>query len=125
MTPGLQERLHQRKYPLVLDPPPNPLGQRRVPDLVETRLDIGLQYPLVGVGCQVVDLGDRVLRPSVRAEPIRARQKVRLENRFKHRLQAGLDHPIGDSRDTELAEFSARFGYHHLPHFDRPKLARL
>ena len=48
-------------------------------DLVEARLDVGFQHPLVVpcFGCQVEDLGDRVLRMPVRAKPVRARKKVR------------------------------------------------
>jgi len=72
-----------------------------------------------------VDLRYRILRPPVRAEPIRARLEIRLEDRFQHRLQAGLDHAIRDSRDTELAELPAFLRYQHLPHFDRPELTRL
>jgi hypothetical protein len=74
----------------------------------------------------VVDLGDRVVRTPDRAEPIRARLEIRLENRLEHRLQAGLDHAVGDGRDTQFPEFPGiAFGYHHLPHFDRPELAGL
>jgi hypothetical protein len=59
-----------------------------MPDLVETGRDIGFQNPVIvpGSGCQMVDLGDRVMGAPVRAEPVRARQEVRLENRLEHRL---------------------------------------
>jgi hypothetical protein len=42
-------------------------------DHVETRLDVGLQYPVVPLTGEVVDLGDRVLGAPVRAKPVRAR----------------------------------------------------
>jgi hypothetical protein len=58
---------------------------------IETGFDVSLQHPLVSSGAEVVDLGDRVVSAAVRAEPIRARLEIRLEDRFEHRLQAGLD----------------------------------
>jgi hypothetical protein len=74
----------------------------------------------------VVDLGDRVVRAPVRAEPVRARLEVRLENGLEHRLQAGLNHAISDSGDTQLPEFPGiTLGNHYLPHFDRPEPAGL
>ena len=52
----------------------------------------------------MVDLGDRVLRASVRAEPVRARLEIRLEDGLEHQLQARLDHPVGDGGNSELPE---------------------
>jgi DNA invertase Pin-like site-specific DNA recombinase len=40
--PGFQERPHQRYQALVCDPAPHPIEQWRVPDFVETRLNVGL-----------------------------------------------------------------------------------
>src|ERR1039458_4791960 len=70
--PGFQERLYQRAGTLVLDPHPEAVHQCRMRDFVETGFDVGLEYPPVidGLRCQVVDLGDRVMRTPVRAEPI-------------------------------------------------------
>src|SRR6266568_1324899 len=126
--PGFQERLHQRAHPLVLDPPPYPVEEWGMPDLIETGFDIGFQDPVIGSepGRQVVDLGDRVLRAPVRAKPIRARQEIRLENGFEYQFQTGLDHPICDSGNSKFSELPRRsFRDHHLPHLDRPELARL
>ncbi len=54
---------------LVLDPAPHPVQQRRVPDLVETRLDVGFQHPLMRVAGQEVDPSNRVLGAAVGPEP--------------------------------------------------------
>jgi hypothetical protein len=52
------------------------------------------------VGAELMNLGDRVVGPPVRPEPVRDRLKVGLEDRFQHQLQRGLDHPISDGRNT-------------------------
>jgi len=95
-------------------------------DLVEAGLYIGLQNPVVinGLRREMMDLGDRVLRPPVRAEPVRARLEIRLENRLQHQLQASLDHPVSDGRNTELAKFSILLRYQNPAHLDRPELTR-
>ena len=125
--PGFQERLHQRARTLVLDPYPQPVHQSRMIDFVETGFDVGLQNPAVitGLGCEMVDLGDRVLSAPFRAEPIRARLEIRLENRLEHQFQASLDHTIGDGRNTELAELPAFLRYQYPAHLHRPELTRL
>ena len=92
--PALQERLHQRQDALVPDPSPHPAHQGRVVDLVEARLDVALEHPLVGAGREVVDLGDRVLGPALRAEAVGARLEVRLEDRLEHQLQGRLHDPV-------------------------------
>ncbi len=123
--PGFEERLDQRAYPLVLDPCPEPVHEGDMPDFVEACPDVGLQHPRVSTGGVELDLGDRVLRAAVRAEPVRARLEVRLEDGFEHQLEGGLDHPVGHGGDPELAELAAFLRDHHLPHRVRAKLTRL
>src|SRR6266704_6245722 len=71
------------------------------------------------------DLGDRVVRTPDRAEPVRARLEIRLENWLEHRLQASLDHAVGDGGYTEFAEFPAFLRYKYPTHLHRPELTRL
>jgi hypothetical protein len=61
-------------------------------DRVEARFDVSIDHPLVVSrrGGQLVDLGDRVLRPVPRAEAVRAWLEVRLENRFQDQFQSRL-----------------------------------
>lgn len=59
-------------------------------DFIEAGLDITLQHPLVGVGRQVVDLGQRVMRPASGAETVAARSKIRLENGLEHQFEGCL-----------------------------------
>ena len=65
-------------------------------DGVEARLDVRVQHPPVTLGAEQVDLGDRVVRPPLRPEPVGDRHEVGLEDRFQHQLQRRLDDPVGD-----------------------------
>ena len=123
--PGFEERLDQRAHPLVRDPCPEPVHEGDMPDFVEACPDVGLQHPLIPASGVEVDLGDRVVRAAVRAEPVRARLEVRLEDGFEHQLERGLDHPVGHGGDPELAQLAALLRDHHLPHRVRAELARL
>ena len=98
--PSLEERLHQRHNALVLDPRPHPIEQSGVRDLVKARLDIGVQHPTVTVGAELMNLGDRIVSPPVRPEPIGNRLEVGFEDGFQHQLQRSLDYPISDGRNT-------------------------
>lgn len=68
--PGVQERLDERQHALVFDPVAHAVHQGHVVDAVKARLDVGLDHPLVGAGGEVLHLGDRVLRPASRPEPV-------------------------------------------------------
>jgi hypothetical protein len=78
-----------------------------VVDVVEACLDVSFDRPLVAGGGEVVDLGERVVGASARAEPVRARFEVRLEDGFEHQLERGLDHAVADGRDAQPAQLAA------------------
>jgi hypothetical protein len=69
-NPGLQERLHQRHNTVVLNPGPDPIHQEGVIDHVETRLDGGVQHPVVALGTEPVDVGHGVMRPPLGSETV-------------------------------------------------------
>jgi len=96
---GLEERLDQRQDTLVGDASTHPGHKRGVVDLVKARRDVALQHPGVGVGAEVVDLGDGVLGAPAGSKPIGARVEVGLEDRFEDQLQGGLDDPVFDRGD--------------------------
>jgi site-specific DNA recombinase len=113
---GLAERLDQRQDAFVSDPVPHPAHQPRMRDLIEARRDIALDHPLIGAAGQQAGLGDRVVGATLRTEPVRAREEVRLEDRLQHQLQGCLDHPIPHGRDPQRAQLAARLGDHPLAH---------
>ncbi len=66
-------------------------------------------------------LSHRVVGPAVRAEPVAAREEIRLENRLHHQLQGCLGHPVTDRRDTQVADLAARLGHRSAPHRQWPE----
>ena len=94
-------------------------------DLVEAGFDVAFHDPLVLLGREQAHLGHRVMSPAIGAEPVRAREEIRLEDRLQHQLQGCLHHPVGDRRDPEAAQLAARLGNHPLPHRHGPETAVL
>jgi hypothetical protein len=122
---GLEERLHQRQDALVPEAPAHAVQQGRVVDRIEARRDVCVDHPLVRGGGQQVDLGDRVLGPSVGPEPVGARLEVRLPDGLEHQLQGRLHHPIPHRRDAQPTLLAARLGDQALPHGQGHEPARL
>ena len=74
----------------------------------------------------MADLGHRVMSPALRTEPVRAREKIRLEDRLQHQLQGRLDHPIPHSRRYPTGEACrSRLRDHPLPYRQRAEAAVL
>ena len=92
--PRLQERLHQGQDAFVSHATTHPVQKRRVRNFVETGFDVALHNPFVRLGREHAHLGHRVMNPVVRAEPVGAREEIRLENRLQHQLQGRLHHPV-------------------------------
>jgi hypothetical protein len=63
-----------------------------------------------------VDLGDRVLGPTFRAEPVGAREEVRFEDRLQDQFERGLHHPVRGGGDPQGAQLPAAFGDYPFPH---------
>ena len=72
---------------------------------------------------KMAHLGHRVMSPALRAEPVGAREEIRLEDRLQHQLQGCLDHPVGDRGDPQAAQLAARLGDHPLPYRQRAETA--
>lgn len=93
----------------------------------DTRVDIGIQHPLITPGTERLNLSDRVVRPPPGPKTVGDRQEVGLENRLQHQLQRGLNHSMGNGRDPQLAELArpTRFRNLALPYRHRTKRAVL
>jgi len=96
-------------------------------DIVQGRLDAGVQHPPVPASAEHVNLGDRVVRPPRWPEPVGDRLEVRLEDGFQHELQRGLDHLVSHGGDAGFPELprSARLRDQPLAYRQRPERARL
>ena len=64
-------------------------------------------------------LGHRVMGPAIRAEPVGAREEIRLEDRLQHQLQGCLDHPVPYRGDPQTAPLATGLGDHPLTHRQR------
>jgi hypothetical protein len=123
----LQERLHQGQHALVSDSRPHPRHERGMRDFVEAGFDVALNHPLVVTiaGGEVAHLGHGVMSPAHRAEPVGAREEIRLEDRLQHQFQGCLDDPVGDGGNAQAAQLAVRLGNHPLPYWQRPETAVL
>jgi hypothetical protein len=92
-----------------------------VRNLVEAGFDVSFHDPLIGAGREMMHLSHRVMSPAVRAEPVTAREEIRLEDRLQHQLQRCLDHPVTDRRDAQVTDLAARLGYRAPPHWQWPE----
>jgi len=108
--PRLQERLDQRHDASVPDTIAHPSQQAGMRDLVEACLDVTFEHPFVAVGCQHVNLGDRVLGPTLRAEAIGAWLEVRLEDRFEDQLERRLHRAVGSGGNPSERNEPLRLG---------------
>ena len=95
----LQERPDEPKDALVPDPPPDLITDKAVWEAVEARLDVRLHDPLIGAGREVVDLGDRVLRPTTGPVGVARRVEAGLEDRLQDELEGHLAHAVAESGD--------------------------
>ncbi len=69
----------------------------------------------------MVYLSDRVMRSAFGAKAVAARQEIRLENRFQHHLEGGLDHSVAHGSDAKPAALATGLGDHHFPYRLRVK----
>ena len=126
MIPAFRNALINASTRLSLNPPPHPVQNGRVRELIETRLDVALNDPLVTArGCgEEVNLGDRVLRPASWPVPVGAGLEVGLEDRLQHQLEGGLNHAVAQSGHPESTAFPAALGYVALLDRQRPEAPR-
>ena len=71
------------------------------------------------------DLGDSVVGSTPRAEAVRTRLEVRLEDGLEHEFQGRLHHPVTGGRDSQPTLLAARLGDHPFTHRQRLERAGL
>src|SRR5664279_1887811 len=122
-----QKRLHQMQDPFVPDSIPHPVHQSRMRNFIETCRNIRLKNPLIipGRSGQIMNLGDRVLRPAPWTETVGTRLEIRLEDRLQHQLQRSLHDPVPSGRDPQPPDLARRLRDRLLPHQLRNKPAAL
>ena len=89
-------------------------------DGVEVFRQIGINHVSVAPADQPVHFLDGIDPAAAGPITVSCVLKVRLEDRFQHKLGGGLHHPIPDRRDTERAFAAPRLRDHHPPHRCRP-----
>ena len=95
--PGLQERLHQGQDALIPDARPHPVHEAGMRDLVEAGFDVSLNHPLATTGRSGSAPRPPRHEPGARAEPVRAREEIRLEDWLQHHFHGCLDDPVRDA----------------------------
>jgi len=97
-----------------------------VVDVVEARLDVTFEYPLIGAGGELVNLSDRVMCPPSGTEAIGTWLEVRLEDRLEHQFEGRLHGAVPRGRDAQHPALAAAgFGDHPFPHGHRGELSGL
>jgi hypothetical protein len=118
--PGLQERPDEPEDPPVANPPLDLGHERPSVHAVETRLDVKLGNPLIGVIAEVDDLGDGVLGPAAGSPTVGGGVEVALKDRLQHQLQGHLHHPVSQGSNPQVADLPALLG--DAPLLDRKRL---
>ena len=122
-----EKRAHQPQHAFVSDPPPDLIGDEAVRQCVEARFDVGLHDPLVVRGGfrEVVNLGDRVLRPATGPVGIARRIEAGFEDRLHDELEGHLGYAISEGGDPEATErLAVTFGDQSLTDRQRPERSR-
>ena len=77
-------------------------------DAPEVVRDVGVQHVVTALRTHLPQTLQRLRGRALGAEAVRARTKVRLEDRLQHQLRRHLDDPVTDRRDAERAHAPVR-----------------
>jgi len=75
-------------------------------DRSEEVLDVGVKDVIAALGRLFPQRFQRIGRASARPEAVRARTKIRLEDRLHDQLRRHLNHSVSDRRDAQWSLFS-------------------
>jgi site-specific DNA recombinase len=113
--PRAQDRTQQLQQRLVTDTFLDRLHQRVVRNRRKAVGDVRLDHPPAASQVLIHEHLQGIVRCPLRAEPERAAQHVRLEDRFEHDLHSGLHNPVPNSgnRQWTVLVRGPRLGDHH------------
>jgi site-specific DNA recombinase len=114
--PCSQPQPQQFEHPTIRHPPLDLPEQPLVIDLAEKITDIELHDMTNPLDEPDPKPFHRLRRGPFRPEPVRARQEIRLENRFQHDLDRLLGHSVPDRRNTQRPHTTSWFRNIHTPH---------
>jgi DNA invertase Pin-like site-specific DNA recombinase len=97
----LQPQPDQPEHPPVRHPPPHQLDQPHMVDLVEEVADVKLRDKGVALDEALANTLHRLRGRPLRAEPIRDRREVGLEDGFQHEFGRLLGHSVADCGDSQ------------------------
>jgi hypothetical protein len=117
-TKPASQQLHD---PPVGHPPLNLSDQRLVRDLIEARLDVGIEHPRPAPVDRPSDGLQSMMRRTLRAKPVAARKEVSLEDRLEHDLRCRHHYPVGDRWDPERPQLTWPPGFRDLHPPKRPR----
>ena len=120
-----QEQPHEREHAFIDDPPSDLTNDQAVWKAVKARLDVRLDDPLVGVGCEAMDLGDRVLCPAAGPVGVARSVEAALEDRLHDELEGHLRDTVLERWDPEATRPAIAFGNQSLADRQRPERPRL
>jgi hypothetical protein len=114
--PGAQKRAQQCEQVSVADAFLDRSHQPGVRDRAETVGHVRLHHPAVAPEGLVDEHLQGIVRCASRAEPERARQHVRFEDRLEHDLHRGLHDPVAHRRNRQRPDLvTTRLRDEHPP----------
>jgi hypothetical protein len=115
--PGAKPTTQQLDDPLIDYPSLDLSEESLVRDLIKTCLDVGVEHPQSATVDRRPDGLQGMMRRTLRAKPVAAREEVGLENRLKDDLRCRHHHPVGDRGNPERTGMSRppRLGDMHTP----------
>src|SRR6266487_1085531 len=115
--PRTQPLPQQLQHTTIRDAPRHEHHQLLVVDASEIIPDVGVEHMICTRGPELPDRLQSAQSPTPRPEAVRARKKIRLEDRLQHQRRRHLDHTVPHRRNAERPLLPIRLGY--VPTQDR------
>ena len=120
--PGLEPLPQQLEHPTIRDASSDQLHQLVVVDAPEGVADVGVEHVMAALGPALAQGLERHPCTALGPEAVRARKKIRLEDRLQHQLRRHLRHSVPHRRDAQRPLLS--IGLRYVPASDHPRPVR-